>query len=251
MTTTPSGEAIVEIPQDAPRRVNLLGLDKITLAALGAGVVNLVGGATAVRAWLYDLGLRYYDQFGVIFGLPEGSFDLSSARLISKGWEIVLDSSQSNALYAFLIPPVALYVALFYGFAGFVSEKFSSRPERVRDFFRVERRIGIMAVIAVLFLLTAGLSWALRLAIYELPSAAKMAGQNDAWVKRTEVRDATCIQCNYYGHDAVKGVALVSNGKFIFVAKRTGGVAQIPLEGFSSRFLQPLAIEPDKSAAKK
>ncbi|WP_395335142.1 hypothetical protein WBP07_27495 [Novosphingobium sp. BL-8A] len=204
---------------------SLLGLQELTLTALVLGAIHLLLGSTGY-AWLSYLGVQYYDSYGQGFGLPEGTFSLPSTRLATKGLEIVLASAESTKFYALAVPAILL-VLIVYGFIKHLVEKYSSDPERARKFFHIEP--SLREVYAMTFLLVAIITVgiALKAAMFTFPAAARELGAQRAKNERKTLKSDNC-PCALYGPDAIEGITLVTDSKAAFIARRSGGVLQIP-----------------------
>lgn len=211
------------------------GISAGTLAALGAAALNVVGGATIGRAWLYDLGQRYYDALGDGFSLPPGTFSLSPERLISAGWEITRQSALFSAF-------VGLVVVPSFCLAGWMIITFLERKRRraggealpLGPHHRFEM-VTLLTYLAGIFILAAGIASFNAMAV--LPEKARQAGEaranriNIELHKTQGPRLRACPSCRAYGASKLTGLPIIADNRAFYVAGLNGHVTAIPIQG--------------------
>ncbi len=211
-----------------------VGLDKITITALLAGAVNLIGGAAAVKGWLLDLGLRYYDALSIGFGLPSGSFIPDDKRLIATGYSVVLNSSAGIGVIVFIAPTMFVYLALGYAYARIIWERRRPISAGANSWWEVDDTVSKLLLGVVALLIVSSLSYGLYQAVYKVPLNAAAEGESVASnIVGQIVKDPKCTKCLVYGQKGIVGLPVFTDGKSIVVATADGGVTRIPTDDLS------------------
>jgi hypothetical protein len=213
---------------------NRFGLDKVTITALVAGIVNLVGGATAVKGWLTDLGIRYYDGLSTAFMLPAGTFVPDDKHLISSGYSVLLDSSYTIGWTLFIIP--ALFAYLFSGFIVASTLIRISPINRIgiRKLSENMKHLGTTLLTLFAVFITVTLSYGLYQAVYIIPQEAFNGGRREASGIMMELnRQKQCENCGRFGKDRIIGYTIFTDGKVYFVATKNATVRVIKAEDFN------------------
>jgi hypothetical protein len=81
------------------------------LTALGAGLVNLIGGGVALKASIFNAGQTYYEALLRAFWLPPGVIQLPDATINAAGYEVLRDSTEIWFLALIAAPPLVIGVA--------------------------------------------------------------------------------------------------------------------------------------------
>lgn len=217
----------------------------LKLSTAAFGTLNVIGGATIGRAWLYDIGLRYYDALGSTFGLPPGTFALSDGRLISTGWELTLKSSLFAWAILVLTLPVVAFLVIWL----------LTKIEERRRALGGERDTTPMSNLEKLRLYAsiAGALFAFGLlmiinATVVLPQSAVNAGSRKSVDILEAVAKNGCAECRIYGGSKSKGLPITSDTRAIYVAGVDGTVSAVPLTGLVVVKLPKPAPVPVQSA---
>lgn len=194
----------------------------IPLTALGAGLVNIVGGGVALKAWIFNAGQTYYEALFRGFWLSPGALQLSDATITAAGYQVLRDSTELGFLGLIIGLPAALLTALIiypvvsltaYCIKRFTSFKGLSVAAKAKWGRGYLIFVGVITAIYLCLLLYVGL--------YQFPRAAQLAGQQrHSWLKQQ--MHSNCADCPEWGSNKVKGIAIASDGKQTLVATPTG-----------------------------
>lgn len=211
------------VPMDARRP--LRGRLGLSITALAAGLVNLVGGTTLLKAWVFNAGQTYYDALLTAFSLPPGVITLPEAMVTATGYEVFRKNTETwLQLAIFCIPLLCLIAIAFLALEWLLDKTFGvafpkaySGVKFFGDWFaRVYLVVALILSPALLF----GVFW---LGIYKYPAVAEAAGKqrHDDLVKLTAQACAKCPMWN----TGVSGVAIISDSKTALIATKDGVVS--------------------------
>lgn len=201
----------------------------VPLTALGAGLLNIIGGGVALKAWIFNAGQTYYEALFRGFWLSPGALQLSDATITAAGYQVLRDSTELSVIGLIVGLPAALLVSLIiyalvslvgYSVKRFTSFKGLSPSAKAKWGRGYLLFVGTLTVSYLCLLLYVGL--------YQFPRAAQLAGeQRHIWFKQQ--MHSNCVNCPEWGGKKVKGVAIASDGKQTLIAT-LGGVKSLNQE---------------------
>lgn len=204
----------------------------VPLTALGAGLINLVGGGVALKAWIFNAGQTYYEALFRGFWLPPGAIQLSDATITAAGYEVLRDSSELWFLGLVLALPAALLAVLaLYPVVSLAAYLLNKSTFVGRMSANTKAKFGRFYLLAVGVVVIAWICGLLYVGLYQFPRAARSAGeQKQVWFQAQMA--SNCARCPEWGKEQIRGVAIASDGKQTLIATMNG-VKALRQEGLS------------------
>ena len=222
-----------------PAKPSSVTLGKLSITTLAAGALNILGGATLGRAWITDLGAKYYDALMDQFDVPVGLVTIDNTHLLTQGYEIARGSLLIYATFFLLFAPFLLMI-VFATLGGWVSwRRLNGLPDPkwlrqdegplLRFFSLMLPALGIFTV-----------CWILWSMIYALPEYAQKSGTGAASKIRQEMM-GDCHLCRSFGPKRVIGRPIVADARGLYIATPGGGIAVVPIAGqiFNNAVVKP------------
>ncbi|GAA3714443.1 hypothetical protein GCM10022268_23980 [Sphingomonas cynarae] len=207
------------------------------LAAIFAGVINIIGTAALLRGWLIDIGMRYYDGMSIKFNLPRGVFLPSEGRLLQTGYSRVAATlGEATAvviislLSLFSICSILYLTNLFLGGSSkqreitfsykYIPDHFSGFTYKIVVIF-----ISVTAILSII----AGAKLA-HVLFYQAPKCAYQFGEfvSDGYLR--DLQTPGCPKCQLFGNKNIRGIAVFADNKSLLIGTIGPGLTRVPLD---------------------
>ncbi|MGR6331034.1 hypothetical protein ACU5AX_18400 [Sphingomonas sp. XXL09] len=206
----------------------------LSLTALAAGLINLVGGGAVLKAWIFNAGQTYYDALFRAFWLPEGVIGLSDSVVTAAGYRVLRDNTELWVLIIIYGIPLVITIAFAALAFEWALERTLGRKlplvyKRIKKAGDVFGRIYLIISLVLVIPWLVGMLWA---GVYRYPKVASDAGK----AKHAEIKALiknNCSACPRWGN-GVKGVAIVANGQTALIATERG-VMSIDVKSLNQR----------------
>lgn len=207
----------------------------LSLTALAAGLVNLVGGGAVLKAWIFNAGQTYYDALFRAFWLPEGVIGLSDSVVTAAGYRVLRDNTELWVLiiiYGIPLVIIFAFAALAFEWAleRTLGRKLPLVYKRIKKAGDVFGRIYLIIALVLVIPWLVGMLW---VGVYRYPKVASDAGK----ARHAEIKALmknNCSTCPRWGN-SVKGIAIVANGQTALIATEQG-VMSIDVKSLNQRF---------------